>query len=484
MKPILLVTLNARYAHTSLGLRYLRANMGDLFEQSEIVEFVIGAKTDILLEKLLKKDPVIICFGLYIWNVKETSALMAALKAVAPDIPLILGGPEISYEAKDQEIASYANYIISGWGEETLPKLCRQILKGKPPKEKFHEGIRLPLDQMKLPYDLYTDEDIQNRTIYVEASRGCPFQCEFCLSSLEKTALAFDVDLFLAEMEKLYQRGAKSFKFVDRTFNLNMKNAQKILQFFLDKLKEGPIFVHFEMIPDRLPDVLKEMIKAFPKESLQLEVGVQTFNPDIQHLISRKQNNEKSAENLTWLKNETNAHLHTDLIVGLPGETLESFAKSFNELVSYKPDEIQVGILKRLKGTPILRHIDEYGLVFEKEPPFRILKNNAIDFFTMQRLTRFARFWDLVANSGRFAKTLPLILGKSPFENFLALSDFLYDYENAMHGIALDRLASLIHRYLVAKGMDEDFVRKTIGQDYKKEGSRKDSHTRQKRRST
>lgn len=215
------------------------------------------------------------------------------------------------------------------------------------------------MTDIALPYDFYTDEDIAHRTLYVEASRGCPFRCEFCLSSLDKTAWAFDTDLFIDEMEKLYHRGARNFKFVDRTFNLNIKRSLQIIQFFLKKLEAAPtdpVFAHFELVPDHLPDALKEAILLFPAGSLQLEIGVQSFNTDVQSLISRKQDNEKSEENIRWLKEHTHAHMHADLIVGLPGENIDSFAKGFNRLVDINPHEIQVGILKRLRGTPVLRH--------------------------------------------------------------------------------------------------------------------------------
>ncbi|WAW11041.1 DUF4080 domain-containing protein [Oxalobacter vibrioformis] len=466
---ILLTTLNARYAHCSLGLRYLHANMGKHRERTRIMELVIGINPAIAAERILAEQPSIICMGVYIWNAEETARLVSLLKAISPTTPILLGGPEISHEAGSQPLAKMADYVISGWGEATVPELCDHILNGTPPEEKFHKGKQLDLNDIVMPYDLYTDEDIANRTLYVEASRGCPFRCEFCLSSLDKTAWAFDTDRFLAEMEKLYVRGARSFKFVDRTFNLNTKKCRQILQFFLDKIHadpSDPVFVHFEVVPDHLSDALKEAIQPFPAGTLQLEVGVQTFNPEVQDRISRKQDNNKSEANIRWLRNHSQAHLHTDLIAGLPGETLESFAAGFDRLVALAPHEIQVGILKRLRGTPILRHTEAFGLAFDPAPPYTILATADIDFFTMQRLVRFARFWDLVANSGRFARTLPMILADSPFTRFMDLSDWLYKTGRTTHAIALDRLASLVTEWLVLKGADADQVRITIGQDY------------------
>jgi radical SAM superfamily enzyme YgiQ (UPF0313 family) len=466
---ILLTTLNARYAHSSLGLRYLYANMGEHIKHTRIMELVIGISSTVATEKILAEQPSIICMGVYIWNAEETFRLLSLLKAVSPHIPVILGGPEISHESESQPLAKMADYVISGWGEATLPELCSQILNGTPPEEKFHKGRHLDLNDIVMPYHLYTDEDIASRTLYVEASRGCPFRCEFCLSSLDKTARAFDTDRFLDEMEKLYVRGARSFKFVDRTFNLNTGKCRQILQFFLDKIHampSDPVFVHFEVVPDHLSDTLKDAIQQFPAGTLQLEIGVQTFNPDVQSRISRKQDNAKSEKNISWLRNHSQAHLHTDLIVGLPGETLDSFAAGFDRLVRLSPHEIQVGILKRLRGTPILRHTETSGLVFAPSPPYTILATADIDFFTMQRLTRFARFWDLIANSGRFVKTLPIILASTPFSRFMALSDWLYETGRTTHGIALDRLATLVTEWLVLQGTDANQVRITIGQDY------------------
>ena len=466
---ILLITLNARYAHSSLGLRYLHANMGEHINRTRIMELVIGINSMVAAERILAKAPSIICMGVYIWNAEETTRLVALLKALSPQTPIILGGPEISHESESQPLAQIADYVISGWGEATLPEICSQILNGTPPEEKFHKGKHLNLNDIVMPYHLYTDEDIANRTLYVEASRGCPFRCEFCLSSLDKTAWAFDTDCFLAEMDALYIRGARSFKFVDRTFNLNTKKCLQILQFFLDKIHASPsdpVFVHFEVVPDHLSDTLKEAIQQFPTGTLQLEIGVQTFNSEIQSLISRRQDNNKSEENIAWLKNHSQAHLHTDLIIGLPGETLDSFASGFDRLVRLAPHEIQVGILKRLRGTPILRHTATFGLVFDPAPPYTILSTSEIDFFTMQRLTRFARFWDLIANSGRFARTLQMILADAPFARFMALSDWLYETGRTTHGIALDRLASLVTEWLISKGENAEDVRITIGQDY------------------
>ncbi|OIJ44480.1 B12-binding domain-containing radical SAM protein [Massilia timonae] len=466
---ILLTTLNARYTHASLGLRYLLANMGPLQERTTIQEFVIGAKTTDLVERILAHGPRIVGFGVYIWNVEETTRLVAMLKRVAPDVTIVLGGPEVSHETGEQEIVKLADYVVTGWGDVTFPKLCREILDGPKPIMKVHAGVQPPMEDIALPYSLYSEEDIAHRTLYVEASRGCPFKCEFCLSSLDKTAWPFPLDTFLAELELLYSRGARLFKFVDRTFNLNVKTSLRIMQFFLDKIEAAPndpVYAHFELVPDHLPEALKETIAKFPAGALQFEIGIQSFNPEVQSLVSRRQNNEKAAENIRWLTRHSTAHLHVDLIAGLPGEDVASFARGFDHLVSLGAEEIQFGILKRLRGTPIIRHTQDFGMVYDPYPPYTVLATNRIDFATMQRLVRFARYWDLVANSGRFANTIPVLLGEAPFDNFMAFSDWIYANTDATHRIALDRLAKLVAQWLQVRGMDAGEAAALLASDY------------------
>ena len=467
---ILLSTLNARYTHASLGLRCLLANMGDLQEATAIREFVIGARTADVVERLLECRPRIIGFGVYIWNVEEITRVVAMLKRVAPEVVIVLGGPEVSHEPEEQPIVRLADYLVTGWGDITFAQLCRQILQGPKPLMKIHTGAQPPLAEIALPYRHYTDDDIAHRTLYVEASRGCPFKCEFCLSSLDKTAWAFDLDRFLEELEALHARGARQFKFVDRTFNLNIKFSLRILQFFLDKLAAAPhdpVFAHFELVPDHLPDALKAAVAQFPPGTLQFEIGIQSFNPEVQALISRKQDNDKADANLRWLREHSHAHLHVDLIAGLPGEDIESFARGFDRLVALAPHEIQFGILKRLRGTPIIRHTQTYRMIFDPHPPYAILATDRIDFAAMQRLVRFSRYWDLIANSGRFSQSLPFLLGASPFASFMALSDWLHARTDATHRISPQRLAALLRTWLTEAGHDRPEAVAALAQDEK-----------------
>ncbi len=445
-KSILLATLNARYIHASLGLRYLYANMDELQPQTELVEFTIKTPAIQIADEILEHNPRIVGFGIYIWNVKQTTELIKKLKQIRPEIIVVIGGPEVSYEYEHQTIVELADYLITGQADLAFKSLCRGILNNQAKPEKIIRAQPFSLSDLKLPYEFYNREDLAHRVIYVEASRGCPFKCEFCLSSLDKTAYPFDLDLFLADMVRLYDRGARTFKFVDRTFNLKIATSINILEFFLERATDD-LFLHFELIPDNLPDALKNLLVEFPAGSLQFEIGVQTFTEEVQSLISRRQHNEKTKDNIRWLKQNTHAHLHTDLIFGLPGETLESFITSFNQLVELGPDEIQLGILKRLRGTPIIRHTETHNMKFNDQAPYEIISTNHIDALTTKKITHFARFWDKIANSGRFRTSIPLILTGDPFRNFMALSEYLYDRFKRSHTIQLEDLFAAVEDF-------------------------------------
>jgi len=278
------------------------------------------------------------------------------------------------------------------------------------------------------------------------------------------------LDDFLNHMDRLLARGVNQFKFVDRTFNLNLNIGRAILNFFLERYRPG-LFLHFEMIPDRLPEGLRQLIKQFPPGALQFEVGVQTFNDDVAKLISRKQDNQKLAENLKFLREETGVHVHADLIVGLPGEDMQSFAQGFDRLLLMRPQEIQVGMLKRLRGTPIIRHDQEWGMIYSPNPPYEIQQTKLIDAATMQRMKRFSRFWDLIANSGNFIETKQQIIGSegSPFESFLKLSDWLFAKLGRCHSIPLHQLMEALFDYLKEKS-EPDVIAKKLWQDYQRSG--------------
>lgn len=470
---IVLTTLNAKYAHAAFGLRYLLANLGPLRGRARILEFDINQRPLDVLEAVLAEAPRIVGVGVYIWNAAQSLQLVADLKRLRPDVIVILGGPEVSHETDRQEIVGLADYVVTGEADVAFAQLCQALLAGKRrPLTKIIPAELPDVARLVLPYDLYDDRDVAHRVIYVEASRGCPFKCEFCLSSLDVPVRNVPLEPFLHEMARLLDRGVRRFKFVDRTFNLNLNVGRSILEFFLARHKPG-LFLHFEMIPDRLPDALRDPIRRFPPGALQFEVGVQTFNDEVSKRISRRQDNAKLAENLRFLRAETGVHVHADLIAGLPGEDLASFAAGFDRLVALGPQEIQVGILKRLRGTPIVRHDAEWGMIYSPHAPYEVLRTNHVDFATMQRVRRFSRYWDLIANSGNFVQTAPLLWsdGGSPFERFLDLSDRLFKRFGQAHGIALHDLADFLFDHLATRAeFDVNLVARTLWSDYQRAG--------------
>ena len=449
LPKIVLATLNARFFHTSFGLRYLYANLKELQGYCEIKEFIIQTRAIDIVEQILESKPSIVGFGVYIWNIVETTDVVNLLKVIAPDIKIVLGGPEVSYESEQQSIVACADYVLTGPADISFYQLCKDIINGTPPDKKILNSKPVPLEQIALPYEYYTDDDLKHRLLYLEASRGCPFKCEFCLSSLDKASTPFELTLFLEQMEILYERGARNFKFIDRTFNLNIKTTMQIMQFFLDRMTDD-LYLHFEVVPDHLPRKLKALLAQFPEGSLQFEIGIQTFNVEVQANISRKQNNAKSKENLLWLRDNTAAHIHADLIFGLPGETFDTFKDSFNQLYHCRPHEIQMGILKRLKGSPIIRHTEAFDLRFNPLPPFNILSTDRVSFTTMQRINRFARYWDMIGNSGRFKYALPHILSDEPFDDFMAITEWIFNKTGQIHKISLKKLFELISQSVEA----------------------------------
>ena len=506
---ILLVAFNARYAHTAFGLRYLLANLGDLKPQSQLLEFDLSEPPRTAVEKILALNPCIVALGCYIWNIELVTKVAALLKRVRPEIHLILGGPEISYETGQQEIFQYADYVICGEGEIEFHHLCQQILNHEGSKsakfknsgslscslrlrgEKIIHANPVNIEQIELPYDLYSDDDIAHRAIYVEASRGCPFRCEYCMSSLDSSVRYFPRERFLSAMQRLLDRGARTFKFVDRSFNIDIDFALEILEFFRERYRPG-MMLHFEIIPDRLPPELMTAVSDCPPGMLQFEIGIQTFNESVAHRIQRPLNIEKIETHLRRLRTETQVHIHSDLIAGLPGEDLESFAAGFDRLLALNPQEIQLGILKRLRGAPIDQHTREWEMVYSPHAPYEILQTRQIPFEKMQRLQRFARYWNLTVNNGHFIETAPLIwhpapqsyrlhtesenaqvvqqasrLQSSPFAAFMQWSDWLYAQTGTTGNLNTVRLAKLLLIYLTAEcGLNEKMVAQALFNDH------------------
>lgn len=475
-KEILLCTLNSAYIHSSFGLRYLFANLAELQDRARILEFTTDSDATAIVGELLKALPqepekkCVVGFGVYIWNCLETEKVISILKKVRPDVCIVLGGPEVSFETRSQALIKWSDVVITGEADFSFRDFCRSYFSAgnlssvgmqqntglvSMPEQKsllILNSVLPEIGCLASPYEFYTAEDIQNRVVYVEASRGCPYKCEYCLSSLDKSVRNFPLDAFLKDLQMLIDRGARQFKFIDRTFNLNSKICTQILQFFIDRMDLG-LFLHFEMVPDRLPLEIRPLLRQFPAGSLQFEIGIQTLNPTVASLVSRKNDLEKVRSNFQFLKNETQIHTHADLIAGLPGEDLNSFAAGFDQLLEMGPDEIQLGILKRLKGTPIIRHDKEWAMTYSAFQPFEILSTKTMSFQELEKLKQFSKHWDWVANSGRFKKWISFWSDqcraerKSFFWEFLRLSNFVFSQHPSLHGLSHHRLRTMLRDF-------------------------------------
>ena len=474
MSDIILSTLNARYVHCALSLRCLQANLNELQAQSEICEFVVNRPITEVVEALLAKRPKMILVSVYIWNVAKTLTLLRALKEAAPEVWLVLGGPEVSYSPLFPGIEEAADYIVTGEGEITGYQLCRRLMDGDPPSKKFLVGEQEDVSTTRMPYDLYSDNDVTHRIIYVETSRGCPYRCEYCLSSLDRQVRFFPLEDLLAGFQQLLDRGVLLFKLLDRTFNTKIERAVSILEFFLKNWRPG-LTIHCELIPDRIPDPLKTCFQKFPAGTLQFEVGVQTFNQEVLDRIQRAQIAEKVETNIAWLCAHSGAVIHADLIFGLPGENLESIQDSFNRLVRLAPDQIQLNLLKLLKGTPIARHTQPFEMVYAESPPFEIQQTSTIDRACMQRLLEFSRVWTLFHNQEKLKTSLPYIWqdAEDPFDAFMAFTRYIKKHCGKLYGIPLSQQALLLNDWLTLHCFDAQRAKQRLLADYADEGRRK-----------
>ena len=448
--PIIVAAINARHSHASLGARCLLANLGELRPQAELVEFTIQQSAAEIAEAIAARNPRILGLGVYIWNAARVAELLPLLRQKRPQLKIVLGGPEIT------EATPGADVLIFGEGDLAFAALCRQILSA--PESRPSVSIRgilhsAPPDlaTLQLPCAEYTDGDLAHRLLYVESSRGCAMRCDYCVSANDESVRFFPLPVLLAAFDRLLARGARQFKFCDRSFNLDVPRAVEILSFFLERRPRFPdLFLHFEMLPDRFPGELRDILARFPPRSLQLEIGFQSFNPAVLETIRRPQSLERAADNLRFLREHTHAFLHVDLIAGLPGETPDSFAAGFDRLVALDPHEIQLGILKKLPGAPIARHDDEFSMHYHSAPPYEIRATRDWPAEHLARTARFAHYWDAIVSSNRFLAAAPLIWQNAPsvFGAFMELSDWLAARFPREHGVPLANLVEAVFDYL------------------------------------
>lgn len=451
---ILLVSVNARYSHASYAIRSLRANLGPLAEVTSFLETDLDVTPLQLAEQIAQRKPRIAGFSIYLWNRLLIEAAVRILRVAHPEILCVAGGPEL-VENREAPGVKFWDAILFGEGESTFRKVCNSvfandILVPEPETLQYFHAVPEDLTQLVLPYDEYSDTDIAQRTIYVETSRGCPYSCSYCTSN-GTTLRLFPLETLLPAFDKLWQRGVRKFKFLDRTFNAPVEHACAVLDFFLPRVTPGTC-LHFEINPDHLhPDVFTRMA-AYPKGALHLEVGLQTLNPEVAQRIGRSENTAHALENLRKLCQETGTVVHADLIFGLPGEDETSFAQGFNTVVgTCQAPEVQVNWLKGLPGTRMVRDATQLQLAFSAEPPYALLHSDVMDFDTLCRIQRFARCWELVHNRGRFPKEVTALhvrIAPDYYQGYTALTQRIFNDEGKFYAISAARLQGYLQEHL------------------------------------
>ena len=436
---VLLIAVNAKYIHSNpavYSLRaYAQAALGNQPEVGiEIAEYTINQNTENILADIYRHRPDIAAFSCYIWNWNTIQELLPELPKLLPDTKLWLGGPEVSFHA-EKILAQYTQLtgIMVGEGEETFTQLVRFY---HAPKGQLQDipGLVLPqgrtqprelTDMSKLPF-LYEDlGKFQNRIIYYESQRGCPFRCAYCLSAIDKSVRLRDIETVKKELQYFLDHKVSQVKFIDRTFNCNAAHALAIWRYLLEN-DNGVTNFHFEIAADLMTEEELEVLKQMRPGLIQLEIGVQSTNEQTLHAINRYMSLEHLRQVVDKIHSFHNIHQHLDLIAGLPYEDYDSFVTSFNDVYSMRPQQLQLGFLKVLKGSPIEEKAEEYGIVYNSRPPYEVLYSRWIPYDDVLRLKGIEEMVELYYNSCQFTHTLPVLEKEfsSPFAMYEALSQY------------------------------------------------------------
>ncbi|AVQ37267.1 B12-binding domain-containing radical SAM protein [Clostridium botulinum] len=461
----LLVAINSKYIHSNLALRYLRANTEDLNYECVLKEFTINDRKENILEKIIMEKADLVAFSCYIWNLEYVEELANLIKLVKPSTEIIFGGPEVSYDSESFLRRVPGEYIIKGEGEETFREFIKCKIENKSLDKvkglyiKTLNGIKytgerhnIPMDSVVFPYK--KEEDLKNKIVYYEASRGCPFKCKYCLSSTLHGVRFHDIERVKKEIKFLVDKNVKLIKFVDRTFNCNHKFAMEVWEYIIN-LDTDATF-HFEISADLLTKEELDILSKSKEERIQFEVGVQTTNNEVLKNINRHVNFETIKEKVEELKKLKNIKQHLDLIAGLPGEDYNSFKNSFNDVYSIEPEEIQLGFLKLLKGSPMRLEAEKWGMVYSPYPPYEILSTKDISYEELLILKKVEGVVDKYYNSGKFNNILKYFMGefKKPFDFYYRLSMFCNDKGY------FDRNISGPQYYKVFLEFNEEFLNK------------------------
>ncbi|MBE6053715.1 MAG: DUF4080 domain-containing protein [Clostridium sartagoforme] len=432
---ILLTALNSKFVHSNLAVRYLKAFTKDMNYECKIREFSINDREEKILEEIIMERPNVVAFSTYIWNIEMIKRLSNLIKLVDESIEILYGGPEVSYDSQNILKELNGEYIIEGEGEKTYREFVEyklgertiESIRGlyyKLNGEVISNGKRPLMNMNEIVFPYEEDENLDNKIVYYEASRGCPFNCKYCLSSTIHGVRFLDVDRVKKELKYFIDKEVRLVKFVDRTFNCNHKFTMAIWEFLINQ--DTKTQFHFEISADILKEAELELLRKAPKDRFQFEVGVQTTNDEVLNKINRFVNFSDIKEKVDELLKIRNIKQHLDLIAGLPGEDYNSFKKSFNDVYSISPEEIQLGFLKLLRGSSMREEAEEYGMKYSPYPPYEILKTNVISYEELLKLKKVEEMVDKYYNSQKFNNILKYFIKKfeTPFDFYFELGKY------------------------------------------------------------
>ena len=446
---ILLVSFNAKYIHSSLALRLIEGYCSDYKEHLEVLELTINHEIHEIIKQLYNKQPDVLGLSCYIWYMDLIEELLPILTKVLPNTKIVLGGPEVSYNSEALFERLPIDLVIENEGEETWYEYLKHLIDGDIVLEEI-KGIvyrnekgevvrnqaRALMDLANLPF-VYDDlSGLEHKIIYYEASRGCPFNCQYCLSSIEKGVRFMPLERVLNELQYFLDKRVKQIKFVDRTFNTRKAFARAIWQYVIEH-DNGYTNFHFEIAAELLDDACLEVLKDARPGLIQFEIGVQSTNMDVLTVIDRKMPFEDIKEITLKIKALGNIHQHLDLIAGLPYEDYASFRRSFNDVISLRPEQFQLGFLKLLKGSGLRKNAEKYGIVYSSKAPYEVLYTNELSFKELLLLHGIEEMVERYYNSERFKHTLEYLytLFNSPFDFYEALAHYweANDYDKIPH---------------------------------------------------
>lgn len=435
---VLLTAINAKYIHSNLAVRYLKEYTAELDYECKIREFSINDRIQRIFEKIMCEKPDVVAFSCYIWNIEYVKKLANLIKTLDDNIEILYGGPEVSYDSKSFLMNNPGEYVIEGEGEETFKEFIQRKIENisveniKGLYYKLNSGIiyggqRPLMDMNKIKFPYKADDVLQGKIVYYEASRGCPFSCKYCLSSTIHGVRFLNLERAKRELSYFIDKKPRIVKFVDRTFNCNSEFAMGIWKFLIEA--DTNTTFHFEISADLLKPEEIELLSMAPKGRFQFEVGVQTTNDKVLDNIDRHVSFDVLKQIVIELENLKNIHQHLDLIAGLPGEDYESFKKSFNDVYLIKPDVIQLGFLKLLKGSAMREEASKWGMVYSPYAPYEIFKTNCISYEEILKLKKVDAMVDKYYNSGKFSNILKYLIPKfkTPFDFYFSLGEFFKD---------------------------------------------------------